>query len=521
MASAVSLTKKQLRDVWDALRASHPLRDDALFEVRIRKLRGIEDLRVPFSYPVSVLAGPNGCGKSTVLFACACAYEVPGRNPREFTPTSLFPSFTNQRTGEMSDPVRQTELEFHYVHRGDRISMVWRRRKSWSRSFMGRKGGKQPGREVYLRTLANLNNPSEVRGILQLGRTAFKTRTLSPELLIFAHRILPWRYRNLAVMSDRPTRDLLFADLDGTASYSEFHMSSGERSVLRLSKDISELSDALVLIDEVDRGLHPHTQAQTMLELQRSALRNRLQVIVASHSPAVIDSVPPEGRIFLDRDGGNAEVRLAPMDRDIIQRALYGQSRDQLSILCEDAVAEGVINGVLDVLNVRLGLRHGDVLVGRNTGREEFPGHINALGEFGKLRDFIVVLDGESRHLLGRIKATAEEHGQSLLPLFLPGDGPPEQWILRVLRESPQEYAAKLGLSVGDMATAISQLESVAQGAVRQQDAARTALGSFAAMLHREVPEIARIVGRVEAERNSIPEFLTGLKEQITMWRAL
>ncbi|MDE2875773.1 MAG: AAA family ATPase, partial [Gemmatimonadota bacterium] len=288
--------KKQLGEVWDALRASQRHRDDALSEVRIRKLRGIEDLRVPFQYPVSVLAGPNGCGKSTVLFACACAYRVPGRGPREFTPTSLFPNFTNQQPGDLSDSVRRTELEFHYVYGGDRLSMVWRRRKSWNRSYMGRKGGMQPEREVYLRTLANLTNPSEVRGILQLGRKDFETRTLSPELLIFAHRILPWRYRNLAIISDRPTRDLLFADLDGTASYSEFHMSSGERSVLRISKDISELSNALVLIDEVDTGLHPYTQQQTMLELQRSALRQGLQVVVASHSPVVIDSVPPEGR---------------------------------------------------------------------------------------------------------------------------------------------------------------------------------------------------------------------------------
>ena len=137
------------------------------------------------------------CGKSTVLFSCACAYRVPGRGPREFTPTSLFPNFTNQQPGDLSDPVRQTELEFHYVYGGDRLSMVWRRRKSWNRSYMGRKGGMQPEREVYLRTLANLTNPSEVRGILQLGRKEFETRSLSPELLIFAHRILPWRYRDL------------------------------------------------------------------------------------------------------------------------------------------------------------------------------------------------------------------------------------------------------------------------------------------------------------------------------------
>ncbi|MYF36952.1 MAG: hypothetical protein F4226_09295 [Synechococcus sp. SB0678_bin_12] len=37
-------------------------------------IRGINSLRVGFDYPVSVIAGENASGKSTVLFAAACAY---------------------------------------------------------------------------------------------------------------------------------------------------------------------------------------------------------------------------------------------------------------------------------------------------------------------------------------------------------------------------------------------------------------------------------------------------------------
>ena len=77
----MSLISRELREVWVALRAAKGQRDDDLAEVRIRNLRGIWDLRFPFPYPVTVLAGPNGSGKSTVLFACACAYRVPGRGP--------------------------------------------------------------------------------------------------------------------------------------------------------------------------------------------------------------------------------------------------------------------------------------------------------------------------------------------------------------------------------------------------------------------------------------------------------
>ena len=506
---------RELNKVWDALRRSRGQRDEALEEVRITNLRCFDDLRIPFDFPVCVLAGPNGSGKSTVLFACACAYRAPGRGSGDFAPGRLFPNFVSRQPAVRSDPAPETELDFHYLHRGDRRSMLWKRGKSWSRS------GSLPEREVYLRTLANLTSPSEVRSILQLGRKEVRTETISPDLLIFADRILPWRYRNLDLISGQSARDLLFAQLDDTSEtqYSEFHMSSGERTIVRISKDISRLENALVLIDEVDTGLHPYTQQQAMLELQRSALRQKLQIIVASHSPVILDSVPPEARIFLDRDPETGHVVREPLYRDIFQKALYGQSRDRLSILCEDEVAEGVILGVLDILNVELGLRHEDVLVGRNTGKGEFPGHVRALGKFRKLSEFIFVLDGDSREMENKLTAVAEGYGHRLQPLFLPGDASPEQWLWGILRARPDKFAGMFGLAGADMRKMTVQAEQLGEGTVKQPDAAKAALGVFAADIQRTVPEVARVVGRSEAESNAIPELKRGLEEQINHWR--
>ena len=518
----MSLIARELREVWDALRASNGHREEALTAVRIRRLRGIWDIRIPLEYPVSVLAGPNGCGKSTVLFACASAYRVPGGNPRNFTPGSLFPNFTSRQQTVSSDAPQQTRIEFKYLHHGNDLSMTWKRGRHWTRSFMSRNGERQPARQVYLRTLANLTNPFEVRSVLQLGRKQVRTETLDPELLIFAHRILPWRYRNLAVISG-PASDLLFAEVEGLGEtrYSEFHMSSGERTILRISKDISRLENALVLIDEVETGLHPYTQQQAMLELQRIALRRSLQIIVATHSPVVLDSVPPEARIFLDRDEATGQVRRTPAYRDIFQKALYGTSRDQLSILCEDAVAEGVIRGILDVLNVELGLLHGDVVIGRNTGRDEFPGHIRTLAKFDRLTGFILVLDGDSRTMEDRLRAVAEQHGHAVQLLFLPGDGPPEQWLWDRVRKRPDDYAARLGLTATDMQKSMNDLERLFNGAVQRRDVAKVTIAALADRLDRTVPDIARIVGQREAERNAIPELLVGLKGLIGRWRQL
>ena len=522
----MSLIARELRKVWNALRASNGYREEALTSVRIRKLRGIWDIRFPLEYPVSVLAGPNGCGKSTVLFACACAYQVPGGASRDFTPGRLFPNFASRQPAVSSDTPQRTELEFRYLHQGNDVAMTWRRRKSWTRSFTSRNRGvlpqAQPQRQVYLRTLANLTNPSELRSVLQLGRKQVETETLSPELLIFAHRILPWRYRKLALISGS-TSDLLFAEVEGLGDtgYSEFHMSSGERSILRISKDISRLENALVLIDEIDTGLHPYTQQQAMLELQRSALRQGLQIIVASHSPVVLDSVPPEARIFLDRDDETGQVRRAPLYRDIFQKALYGQSKDRLSILCEDEVAEGLLRGVLDVLNVELGLRQEDFVIGRNTGSGEFPGHLRTLGKFDKLSDFIFVVDGDSRALENQLKELGTKYGHPVQPLFLPGEGSPEQWLWDAVRARTAAYADLLGQAAADLKKSMQDVESLVAGAVRQQDEAKAALGAFADRVRRTVPEIARIVGQEEARENAIPEFLVALKEQIASWREL
>ena len=99
----MSILDASLRKTWDSLRARKQVQEDFLDEVRLKGLRGIRNLRVAFDYPLSVIAGPNGCGKSTVLFACAAAYAPAGRRVRAYTPAALFPGFSNGGEGGFVD----------------------------------------------------------------------------------------------------------------------------------------------------------------------------------------------------------------------------------------------------------------------------------------------------------------------------------------------------------------------------------------------------------------------------------
>ena len=524
------------RKTWDALQGKKPRFAEFLDRVTIRNLRGIAELEIPFAYPVSVLAGENCSGKSTVLFALACAYRVPGAGPRDFVPTALFPDFRPSGENGLPSDRRDKEavMDYQYQTAADTKRMRWRRTKAWSRSYFGQPGGEQPERPLYMRTLGDANNPSEARSRLALARRAdLQAEEIDSSLTYFAEKILPFRYKRLVRLRTEGKRPLLFAETvfeDGATEggYSEFHMSSGERAVLELSLKLSKLQGALVLLDEVDMGLHPHTQQKLMLELQRLALRNDLQIVATTHSPTILDCVHESGRLFLERKAGG--VALSRPHRDIIQNALYGRSRDVLSVLCEDIAAENLIRGVLDVLCPELEIRHSDVRIGRDTGADEFGHHFRMLKKFGLAGEFLFVLDGDEA---GRIKAEElrEEKTGLVGVLNLPGEAAPEEWIWKALRRDAAFYARFFGMGEEVYSRTLRHKEQMYDGTVG--DVAKNRLMSFCDEIGREtrgenrewmrgaVAHVARVVGKRETEKDEgdMAKFKADLKDAIGAWR--
>lgn len=511
---------RNLQQIWDQLRVKHNQFPQFLESVTIKNLRGIKDLTVRFGYPVTVLAGPNASGKSTVLFSCACAYKVPNVGSKNFVPSTLFPNLKISGDPSLSDLVSPTVFEFFYIEKGKTVGMRWTRGKTWNRSYMGQSGGTQPTRQLYVRTLANLTSPNEVRSFLQIGQSQFEKEHLTSDLISFAARILPIKYKNLFSLK-KGFKNLLFAhrEDEDDSKYSEFHMSSGERALLHISRDISKLRNALILIDEIEAGLHPYTQQQVMLELQRLALRNDLQIIVTSHSPVVLESVPVEGRIFLERNDSNVAVK--PPYKDVIQKAFYGQSLEKLFILCEDGSAESFLHGCFDILNPKLGLVHDDISIGRDTSKNEFSNHISAIGKFQQLDSFLFVLDGDAKKLEPSLKVKAQQFGANIQPLFLPGDVP-EKWAWQVLKTKPAAYDALLGLSLDDLKNILDQNDRVFDNAAdKPTEIAKNKFFSFCDQISRTVHDVIRIIARKECENpeSETKIFLDELENQVRTWQ--
>ena len=520
------MIEKRFRELWEQLQGKKPHLPHFLSEIRLRGIRGIEDLRVIFDYPVSVIAGGNASGKSTVLFAAACAYKVPGAGVKDFVPSTLFPDYRPKLDGR-ADGKGEIVIEFDYSTPSGRTAMRWRRSKGWNRSFLGRKNAGQPERPLYLRTLSNLSNPSEVRGVLSMSRSraAPNETPLTASQIEFAQQMLPFRYAEVVDLSSRSQggKHLLFAAQEGGAAYSELHMAAGERAILRLSQRIAQIKGALVLIDEVEAGLHPWVQQLLMLQLQQLALRNDLQVIVTTHSPVVLDSVPRHGRIFLERDeSGRVAVR-RPY-RDVVQNALYGRSSEMLSLLCEDDAAEAVLQGVLfDVLLPRHRIRRESLRIGRDTGADEFPAHAAALRKFGQIDSTVFVLDGDRRDDGDMEKKIRNAAGQTVPVLFLAGRDAPEVWVWNVLPRNREKVAKELRVTADELSERTGRLDAVyAIASDKPSEIAKAKLRGLSEPLDCDPADICRIVARLEVERtdSEIQPLVEKLEDLLLKWRA-
>jgi predicted ATPase len=517
------MLKRELERIWNQLKEKGIHAQDRIEQIRIRNIRGISDLTIRFPYQVSVLAGPNSCGKTTVLHALACNYRLPGGTGRELTPARLFPDFKTKDQHLPHDIGGNEEISYLcYINRAP-FEMLWKRNKDrWDKGFFGRKHVRQPERNVYIRNLSQLSSPSEIISLQKMGKENINYNEIPAPLITMAHQLLPLHYAKVYLISHK-TNDLLFAERDDLdhPCYSEFHMSSGERAILRISRDLSTLRNALILIDEIETGLHPYTQQLLMLELQRLALRQDLQIVVTTHSPFVLESVPPEGRIFLQRD--DEGVKVTPPYRDFVQRALYHQYIDLLSVVCEDELSEELVRGVLETISPKLDLRQSIIQVGRDTGRDEFEHYVHALARFNRLDQFIFTLDGDSRDYKIPLIEAAKQESALLNVLILPGNASPERYICSVLSQNIQEYSTLFGCIEQDFGRIVCDIMQLySKSTAKERDIAKEILHSISMEIKVDEARIARTLGRREAERSGsdMDLFARELEELVLQWRS-
>ena len=129
---------------------------------------------------------------------------------------------------------------------------------------------------------------------------------------------------------------------DGT-EYSEFHFGAGEASVIRIVTAIEDAPDgAMILIEEIENGLHPIATRRMVEYLIDVARRKSSQVIFTTHSNDALDPLPPKA-IWAAYNG---EVFQGKLDIKAL-RTVTGQIDAKLAIFVEDRFAELMVTTAL------------------------------------------------------------------------------------------------------------------------------------------------------------------------------
>lgn len=108
---------------------------------------------------------------------------------------------------------------------------------------------------------------------------------------------------------------------DGRTDIPISDLSTGEKQIIfrggLVLRDLGRLSDAVVLVDEPELGLHPDWQAR-IVNFYRTLLQpsedGHTQLIIATHSPFIVHGAVGARVIILERDPATGTVRVAPDD---------------------------------------------------------------------------------------------------------------------------------------------------------------------------------------------------------------
>lgn len=305
-----------------------------LLKITLQKCRAFEDAVIHFDFPVTALIGPNGGGKTTILGAAALLYDCIA--PRQF--------FTRNR--QLDKDMKEWSISYEAMDRTVNNNDTIKRtahfsKEKWSRDALKREvvffGVSRTLPAVERSTLSRFANknvvfsPEEMKTLN--GSAEYITKILGKDVSEY-QVVQSDRYGNIQLLSGQT---------ENKKTYSEFHFGAGESSIIKMIMGIEQAAEnSLILIEEIENGLHPLATLHLIDYLINVADRKKVQIIFTTHSENAIKILPPCA-IWAAMKGNAIQGKL-----DILSlRSLKGEVESKLVIYVEDEFARDWILAML------------------------------------------------------------------------------------------------------------------------------------------------------------------------------
>lgn len=405
-------------------------------------LRGLTKFSMPIDYPILAIAGRNGVGKSTMLALACCAFH---NNKKAFklkmrrTSYYTFSDFFVQHTEELPPE----GIEIYYDIAYDRWKKTDTRpdgtgigtQKRWKSQ-----GGKW--NNYAARVHSNVVFLGIDRIVPHSERSQSRSYSKSfldadphgweSNVCNAVGRIVGKNYDSLRYLEH--SKYSLPIVQCGDIKYSGLNMGAGENALFEIFRVLYSCQEgALIVVDEIELGLHIDAQRKLIDELKKICLKRKVQVICTTHSKEIFSSLPVDARKFIELNGGITTITegLSP---DYAMSKLGALEVKELDVLVEDGVARDILSLALPT-NIRQ--RVNIIAIGSATA---LSGQLASSYLRDKDSHLVIVFDGDQRRLesdnLKHAKKLVENPGEDFYCWirkrisYLPGETWPEAWLL-------------------------------------------------------------------------------------------
>ncbi|QBG48682.1 ATP-binding protein [Verrucomicrobia bacterium S94] len=122
---------------------------------------------------------------------------------------------------------------------------------------------------------------------------------------------------------------------------SQFHQGAGEDATLDLFQLFETLPNhSLLIIDEVEASLHPKAQRRLTKYLLSLSRLKRIQVVLSTHSPYVLEELPSEARILLTPNEQGSISVVPNVSTEFSMSKMDDSDNPELHIYVEDSDAQ-------------------------------------------------------------------------------------------------------------------------------------------------------------------------------------
>lgn len=330
------IRESQINDLFEKVRARNY--GKYLLRMILGKARGLEGKTIEFDFPVTAIVGPNGGGKTTILGAAAILYK-------DIPPALFF-----AKSGKYDASMLNWKIEYEAIDRGLRANDTLRRTAryhnlKWARNTLDR--------DILVFGVSRTVPAAERKELRRCVSNKFEVEEdriddLSESVAESVAAILDKdvsEYKHIRV-DDKGHVTLLSGVNPGGATFSEFHFGAGESSVIRMVLQLEAAADnSLVLVEEIENGLHPVATIRMVEYLIELAGRKRIQAIFTTHSNDALLPLP-NSAIWASVNG---ELYKGKLDIRSL-RAISGQISSRLVVFVEDEFAELWVRHILSIV---------------------------------------------------------------------------------------------------------------------------------------------------------------------------